>query len=141
MKTSFVLACLLFFLQPDPPLLVLDKNLKKPIHSATAFTTAQYLQHCFPIYASEAEAIVAATDKVVKLIEKELVCHRMDTVATAHTLFLVKQDCAPNPTYSVTVITTIEESHTSYGFKIVREEENRRKAQQKLLDFATYLAQ
>lgn len=141
MKFFFALACLLFSYKPDPSLLVLDKDLKKPVQAVTGFTTAQYLQHCFPVYASEAEAIVAAADKVVKLMEKETVCHRIDTVATAHTMFLLMRNCDENPNYSVVMITNLKESQTSYGFTIVRKEENRRKAQQKLLDVATYLAQ
>lgn len=140
MKIIFALAGLLFSYKPDPSLLVLDKSLNKPVQAATGFTTAQYLQHCFPVYASEAEAIVAATDKIVKLMEKEPVCYHVDTVATAHTMFLLMKDCDGNPNYSVVMITNLEESQTSYGFTIVRKEESRRKAQQKLLDVATYLA-
>lgn len=141
MKILLALAFLLFSHKPDPSLLVLDKNLKKPVHTAIGFTTAQYLQHCFPVYASEAEALTEAIDKVVKLMEKGPVCYRIDTVATKHTMFLLMQDCGERPNYSVVMITNLEESQTSYGFTIVRNEESRRKAQQKLLDVATYLAQ
>jgi hypothetical protein len=141
MKILFALVCLLFSFQPDPSLLVLDKNLKKPVLSATGFTTAQYLQHCFPVYAAEAEAIIAAIDNVVKKMDKEPVCYSVDTITTGHTVFILTQDCEPVPNYSITITTTVEESQTSYGFSIVKNEENRRKAQQKLLHFATYLAQ
>jgi hypothetical protein len=141
MKLFLALACLLFSYKPNPSLLVLDKSLKKPVQAATDFTTAHYQQHRFPVYASEAEAVIAATDKVVRLMEREAVCYRVDTITSGHTSFLLMQDCDIAPNFTVMMITNIEESQTSFGFALVRNEENKRKVQQKLLDFATYLAQ
>lgn len=141
MKCLLALACLLYAYKPDPSLLVLDKDLKKPVHTANRFTATQYLQHCFPVYAAETSDIIAATDNVVKKLDDEPACHRMDTITAAHTTFLLIQDCDPTPAVSVILMTTVEESQTTFGFTVVSKEENRRKAQQKLLDFAAYLDQ
>lgn len=131
----------LLFLQPtDPSLLVLDKALQKPVAATNIFTPAEYQQHYFPVYASEAAAIIEAADTVVKRMERVPACFQTDTVTAGHTTFLLLQDCGMGPNYSVILITSLEESGTSFGFAIVNEEANRRKAQQKLLDFATYLA-
>ena len=141
MKIIFALASLLLFTKPDPSFFVLDKSLKKPVQSASDFTTADYKQHSFPVYASETAAIIAATDKVVKLMDKDPVCYQFDTVTTGHTTFLLMQDCGVKHNYSVMMITNIEEHQTTFGFALVKNEDSKRKAQQKLLDFATYLAQ
>lgn len=140
MKPLIVLACLLLSFQPDPSLLVLDKDLRKPVHESAGFSTAQYQQHCFPVYAAEREVIIEATDKLVRLMERGPGCFQADTVTAGHTMFLLREDCEIIPSFSVLMITTIEESQTSFGFTLVKEEVNRRRAQQKLLDFATYLA-
>lgn len=140
MKILFALASLLLFSKPDPSFLVVDKNFKKPVQAASDFTTAEYKQHCFPVYASETPAIIAATDKLVRLMDREPVCYQFDTVVAGHTTFLLIQDCGLAHHYSVMMITNVEEHQTSFGFALVRDEESKRKAQQKLLDFATYLA-
>ena len=141
MNILFALASLLLFSTPDPSFLVLDKSLKKPVHTASEFSTAQYKEHRFPVYAAEKAAIIAATDKLVKLMDREPVCYQFDTVVAGHTSFLLIQDCGSSHTFSVMMITQVEESQTAFGFGLVRDENNKRKAQQKLLDFATYLAQ
>jgi hypothetical protein len=143
MKCFIAVAFLLISGRPATSLLLLDINLKKPVQQVTGFTMTQYLQQRFPIYASEVEAIIDATDKVVKQMDREPHCNQMDTVATAHSMFLLTKSCEGGQNFTVTVVlvTKVEESQTSFGFKLVKNEMNKRKAQQKLLDFATYLAQ
>jgi hypothetical protein len=141
MKTLLLLLLPLFSATPSTPLLLLDTTMRKPAKPAAEFSSVQYLQHHFPVYAEDVPDLVQAADKVVKEMEKEPSCHRIDTVATAHSLFLLVKDCNPVQNISVMLLTKIEETGTTYGYNLVAKEENRRKAQQKVLDFATYMAQ
>jgi hypothetical protein len=140
MKLIIAAVGVLLYATPDPSLLVLDKQLKKPIHATSEFTTTHYLQQFFPVYEAEVEALLQATDIAVKRMEKT-VCYSVDTIATPHTTILVKTECDNVRKISVTVITRIEETNTAFGYNLVEKEENKRKAQQKLLHFATYLDQ
>jgi hypothetical protein len=140
MKTLLLLLLPIFLAKPSTPLLLLDTTLRKPAQPAMDFSSVQYLQHQFPVYAADVQALVQAADKVVKEMEGEPTCHRIDTVATAHSTFLLVKDCTPLQSISVMLLTKIEETGTTYGYNLVVREENRRKAQQKVLDFATYIA-
>lgn len=139
MKLFLLVTGLFFFNNHEPSLLILDKNLKKPIQSATSFTPEQYMQSCFPVYEKDVEAIIQAADMVVKRMEN-VSCHAVDTITAAHTRLLLISDCETIQTFSIVLITDITEGNTAFGYTLVAKEENRRKAQQKLLDFATYLA-
>jgi hypothetical protein len=141
MNYLMAFALLLLSSPSAPPLLVLDINMKKPVHHATEFTSEQYLQRSFPVYANEAGAIIDAADQVVKLMDQEPLCHHVDTVATAHTRFLLTKSCEGGQNYSVMMLTTVDESQITFGVTLVKNETSRRKAQQKVLDMATYLAQ
>jgi hypothetical protein len=141
MKTLLLLVLLLLSGKPSTSLLLLDTTLRKPAQPATGFTPGQYLQHHFPVYTAEVQELVEAADKVVKEIERDLFCHDIDTIATAHSMFLLVKDCKPVQNVSVMLLTKIEETGITYGYNLIAREENRRKAQQKVLDFATYMAQ
>ena len=141
MKMILLLASLLIWDKPTAPLLLVDTELKKPAKQVDTFTTEQYLQRGFPVYASDVDALIDAADKVVRQIETAPECYRIDTIPTAHSVFYLVRDCDQGRHITVSLVTTVEESGTSYGFTIVKREMDRRKAQQKLLDFAMYLNQ
>ena len=140
MKVLLAVCCLLLF-KWDESLLVLDKNFKKPVQKATAFTTEQYLQQCFPVYVADVPSIIRSADLAVKLLDKQLPCNFSDTVTSAHTTIVILTDCEEVPGISIFIYTTIKETATSYSFALVSRENNWRRAQQKLLHFATYIDQ
>ncbi len=140
MKTLVLLLLLCATGKPSTSLLLLDTTLRKPAQPATEFSANQYLKHHFPVYAAEVEALSNAADELVKKMEREPDCHRIDTVATAHSTLLLLKDCNPLQTFSVMLLTRIEETGVTYGYNLIHQEENRRRAQQRLLDFAAYMA-
>jgi hypothetical protein len=118
---------------------VVDKNLRKPPEYTNTFTAQHYLQRGFPVYTADTEAIINATDIAVKKLESNVSCNTIDTITVAHTTFLLETTCEGPRKIKVTLITRIEETQTSYSFKLVRHETDIRKAQRKLLDFAAYI--
>lgn len=140
MKFLFAALCLVLNGTPSP-LTIVDKRMKKPLKPATEYTTQDYMQHTFPIYTAEKEALVAAADKAAKWIEGAGTCYTIDTIETAHTQFRLLSDCKEGMSVSVTVFTQVAETATTYSFRLVENETDKRKAQQRLLDFATYIDQ
>lgn len=129
----------LLLVHASPAYLLVDKDLKKPVVHAEEFTTEQYLQRNFPVYAADVNAITDATDLAVRAIDKYAACKTLNTIVAAHTTFLIEKECEGSGRISVTLITEIENNHTSYSFALVRDESDIRKVQRKLLDFATYI--
>ena len=140
MKLLFAALCLVLSGAPAP-LIIVDKNMKKPLKAATAYTTEDYMQRTFPIYMADKEAIIAAADKAAKWIEQTESCYTIDTIQTAHTLFRVATDCKGGLNVTVTLFTEVNETATSYSFRLVENETDKRKAQERLMDFATYINQ
>lgn len=141
MKLLLAALSLLFLRPSNEPLLVVDKDLKKPPAHASEFTTQQYLQRLFPVYEADVQAVVETTDKAVKWIDKEQACHSSTKLTAARTTFLLEVSCKENRKINVVLVTQVEETNTSFSFALARNEEDLRKVQRKLLDFATYLEQ
>lgn len=139
MKLLIVLAGIFLFHKPAPTLLIIDRELKKPWQPATEFTTQQYMQNGFPIYASDLDALEKAANKAAIQIGQGMICYSTDTVKTSRSGFLLHIDCHPMKTITVILQTFIPEKDITYNFSLVTKEASQRKAQQKLLDFATYL--
>lgn len=138
MKLLFAFLTLLL-VQANPPYLVVDRNLKKPLTSASAFTTEQYLQQTFPIYQAEVDEIIEAVDVAVKAVEKSSDTETQETIQAAHTNILIRKNVGGTATIEVVLITSIDAIHSSFSFALVRQETDVRKAQRRLLDFARYL--
>ena len=136
------LAALCLFLNGTPaPISIVDKAMKKPLKPATDYTTQDYLQSTFPIYTADREALVAAADKVAKWIERTTSCYITDSIQTEHTLFRLLADCGGGLNVTVTMFTEVAETATTYSFVLVKNETDKRKAQEKLMDFALYINQ
>ncbi|HEV7331566.1 MAG TPA: hypothetical protein VGN63_11050 [Flavisolibacter sp.] len=138
MKLLFAALCLLLNGAPAS-LIIVDKDMKKPLKPASTYSTQDYMQRTFPIYTSDREAIIAAADKAAKWIEQTGSCYTIDTIQTAHTLFRVVTDCEGGLNVTVTLFTEVAETATSYSFRLVENETDKRKAQERLMDFATYI--
>lgn len=138
---NLVTALLSFLLFSGVPnaLLVVDKDLKKPPSFTNDFTPQLYLQRTFPVYAAEVNALVKSTDEAVKWMDKEQGCESGATLTAGHTAIRIEVRCRAYRTVTITLLTTIEEASTSYSFPLVKEEADLRKAQRRMLDFATYL--
>jgi hypothetical protein len=141
MKLLLAALSLLFLQQPNDPLLVVDKDLKKPLAHASEFTTQLYLQRLFPVYEADVQAIVETTDNAVKWIDKEKACSSATKLTAARTTFLIEVSCEESRKINVVLVTQVKETNTSFSFALTRNEEDLRKVQRKLLDFATYLDQ
>lgn len=137
----FLLLCLVQLRTVSVPLLIVDMNGKKPMQLASEFSMEQYLLRNFPIYASDLKAVVAATVQAAKRIERKTVCGISDTVRAAHTLIIIRADCANIKNITVRYVTRIEEQNFLCDFELIKKEEDFRKAQIKLVDFADYLSQ
>lgn len=139
MKQLFLLLSLCVFSKPPATLLVVDKDLKKPARYTTEFTSELYLKRNFPVYATETAILAAAATKAAKELEAGSPCPLSSTLTAAHTRLLVSSDCNDYRKISVTLVTEVAETNTSYSFVLVRDEESIRHVQRKLLDLATYL--
>jgi len=141
MKLLIAFFSLLLLNNPAETLLVVDKDLKKPLGHTNEFTLALYLQRSFPVYASDVPVIVATIDKAVKTLDKGQPCQQVVKLAAEHTSISIAIDCEDTRKISVNLITEITEVNTSYSYTLVRNEMDSRKVQRRLLDFATYLTQ
>jgi hypothetical protein len=140
MKLLVIAACIFFNSAPSH-LMVLDKNLKKPIRAANEFSIQDYMHRNFPIYATDKEAIIMAADQAAKWIEQVQPCYTADSIQTPNSFFVVVTDCEEGMAYSVRLFTRVAENATVYSFTLVENEPSKRKAQQRLMDFATYINQ
>ena len=118
---------------------MIDTQLKKPISSTTDFTVDDYFRKSFPIYSEDLASVIDATETVVKKIGQEVDCFSTDTVRANHTTFIIFNNCENLKTVTVRINTRINEQNSHFDFELVKSEDNRRKAQRKLLDFSTYL--
>lgn len=135
----FVLAIALSRTTPVS-LLVIDMNGKKPLRRATEFSVDDYLSRSFPVYAADLNAVIDATEKAAKLIDRRRRCHTVDTVRAAHTLIILRTDCTGLENLTVRYVTRIEEQNFLCDFELIKNAEDFRRAQIKLLDFAGYLS-
>jgi hypothetical protein len=141
MKLLFVFVATLLSHLPPSTLLVIDKDMRKPPSQTTEFSTALYMQRNFPLYAADVPVLVEAIDEAVKEVDKLTPCAPADTINAAHTTILIRKDCEAKGNINVTLITEVVEMQTSYSFSLVKGEDDVRKAQRRLLDFATYISQ
>ena len=141
MKLLSLLLCTGLFAALPVQLLVIDMDGKKPLLAASEFSMEQYLLRSFPIYAADLKAVIKATEEAAKIIDRKMACNAVDTVQASHTLIILRTNCAERRRLTVRYVTRIEEQHFLCDFELVRNEEDERKAQQKLLDFSDYLSQ
>jgi hypothetical protein len=141
MKLLVAVFPLLLFTSATDTLLIVDKDLRKPVGHTNNFTTQLYLQRNFPVYASETTAIIEATDKAVRWIESEQPCQARTEIKAGHTTITIQVFCDGGKKINLTLMTEVEESQTSFSFALARNEYDLRKAQRRLLDFATYISQ
>lgn len=141
MKTLLPLFLIAVLNTTPVPLLVIDMNGKKPLRPATEFSIDQCLSRSFPIYAADLNLVIEATEKAAKLIDQKRPCGAVDTVRANHTLLIVRTDCSSLKNLTVRYVTRIDEQNFLCDFELLKNAEDFRTAQIKLLDFAAYLSQ
>ena len=141
MKLFFLFCFTLLRIAPATPLLILDMNEKKPPHPAAEFSMEQYLLRNFPIYASDLKAVMDATVKAAKSIDRKTLCNTVDTVHANHTLIIIRTNCEDVKNLTVRYVTRITEQNFLCDFQLIKNEEDFRAAQVKLVNFADYMSQ
>lgn len=141
MKLLTLLFGITLFKMDSVPLLLIDMDGKKPLRPVTEFSAAQYLTRNFPIYAADRQALIAATEKAAKLIDRRRNCNSLDTLSANHTLVLLQTSCTEVRTVSVRLVTKCGEQGFWCDFEVVRKEQDERTAQRKLLDLSAYLSE
>jgi len=129
----------LLLVQVTPPYLLVDRDLKKPLSEASTFSTEQYLQRTFPVYKTDVNEIIDAVDLALKAVEKNTEGETRDSISAAHTTIVIEKNVSGNNDVNIILVTTLAELHTTFSFALVRSETDVRKAQRRLLDFATYI--
>ena len=125
--------------QVNPSYLVVDRDLKKPVSHASSFSTEQYLQRTFPVYARDVKEIEDAIDLAVKAVEKKNEVDIYDSIQAAHTTIVIAKRIMGSQNIDITFVTKLDETNMSYSFALVRQEDDTRRVQRRLLDFAMYL--
>ncbi|HEX8315089.1 MAG TPA: hypothetical protein VF609_08855 [Flavisolibacter sp.] len=120
-------------------LALIDRKLEQPVQYADDFAFDQYINKTFPVYVQDVPAVIEGAEKAAKKIERGIDCNEYDTVNANHTRFIIYSDCKNYKSVSVRIVTTIKEQNVWCDFELIRKED-KRKAQQHLLNFSTYLA-
>lgn len=121
-------------------LLVIDMEGKKPPQTATSFSADQYLLRTFPIYAADRQAVIEITERAARLLDQKPACGFADTLWAGHTRLIVKTACDEQLMVSARYTTDIDELRFSCDFSLIRDGDDLRKAQIRLLNFADYLS-
>lgn len=138
---KLLLLLVVSYLLPAPPaLLLVDMSGKNPLVTATDFSANDYLLRKFPLYAEDLDAVVTATEKAARLIDRRFGCGRTDSLRANRTLVLVSHTCDKPHSVTVRLVTRVAEENFLCDFTLVRGESDLRKAQRTMLDFANYLA-
>lgn len=135
---AFLLSLCLLKSSPEK-LTVIDMNLVKPPGYATEFAVDSYFKRRFPIHTSDLKDVIEATEKAAKLIDKKKDFISDTLLLSTQTTLVISASADKNKIITVRLITTLEGGSLSFNFDLVRNEDNQRKAQRRLLDFATYL--
>jgi len=122
----------------SPGILVIDIGMKHEIKATEDFTIEDYFKKSFPVYADDITAVINATEKIARSIDRNTAC--VDTVYANRTMVYMKKNCDGDQSISVRFVTKMEDKNMYFDFELVRKETDRRLAQQRLLDFAAYLS-
>lgn len=133
-----LLLLLLAFVTASPGILMIDTGLKNEIKTTDDFTIEDYFRRSFPIYEEDVAEVIEATEKMAKVIDRNLLC--TDTIRANRTVLYLNMNCETKKGISVRLLTKIEGKNMFFDFEVVRNEESRRIAQQRLLDLASYLS-
>jgi hypothetical protein len=138
MQILLWLLSLSFITTPPARLTVIDMNLVQPVTEETDFTTASYFKRKFPINSIDLKAVIAAAEKATRLLDSKRV-FTADTLLKGRTTFIISTNDDEYKTITVRLITVLEGSSVSFSFDLLKQVDDKRKAQRKLVDFATYL--
>ncbi|RYZ26962.1 MAG: hypothetical protein EOO10_14105 [Chitinophagaceae bacterium] len=122
----------------SPGILLIDIEMKNDIKTAEKFTIEDCFKKSFPVYVDDIKAVAEAAEEMAKTIDRNDQCEY--SIKANHTTIYLKKDCKKTQGFSVRFVTKLENEKTYFDFELVRNEKDRRLAQQRLLDFASYLS-
>ena len=140
MQILIWLLSLSFISAPPAQLTVIDMNLVQPVTEEKDFTVDSYFKRKFPINSVDLKPVIAAAEKAARLLDSKKV-FTTDTLLQGGTTFIITTNNDKYKTITVRLITALEESRVSFSFNLLTEVADRRKAQQKLVEFGAYLQQ
>lgn len=137
MKFLLLLFCFGFANHTPTPMLLIDKNLKKPAQISESFSLELYFKNTFPIYASDVNVVSDGAEKVAKKIYQGIGCYTTDSIMANRSLFIIHTECDRGKEVTVRLVTKMDEA--TIDCVLLNKESNMRKAQEKLLNFSAYL--
>ena len=136
MKLLFLLLASFAF-NHSPSIFMIDTGMKAEKKTTEDFTLDDYFKRSFPVYVDDINAVIEGAEKIAKAIDRNDRCEY--SIDANHTTIYLKKDCENTQAFSVRFVTRLENKKMSFDFELFRNE-NRRQAQQRLLDFAAYLS-
>ncbi|HET7896772.1 MAG TPA: hypothetical protein VFL47_03865, partial [Flavisolibacter sp.] len=88
---------------------------------------------------TDVNEIEEAIDRAVKAVEKNEEAEIYDSIQAAHTTIVIAKRIMGSRNIDITLVTKLEETGVSYSFALVRQEDDTRRVQRRLLDFAMYM--
>ncbi len=110
MKIIVFLLSICFIKSYPEKLTVIDMNLVKPLGYATEFKVDSYFKRKFPIHTTDLKAVIAATEKAARLIDKKRDFILDTLLLSTQTTLIISASAEKNKTITVRLITTLEES-------------------------------
>jgi hypothetical protein len=133
-----LLALTCFAFNSSPSILMIDTGMRNEKKTTDDFTIEDYFKRSFPVYADDIKAVIDAAEKMAKTIDRNDQCSY--SIDANHTIIYLKKDCENTKAFSVRFVTKLDDKKMYFDFELVRKETDRRQAQQRLLDFASYLS-
>jgi len=137
MKSILLLLALSAFTY-SPGILLIDIEMKNDIKTTEKFTIEDCFKKSFPVYVEDIKAVIEAAEEMARTIDRNDLCDF--SIKANHTTINLKKDCKKTQGFSVHFVTKLENEKTYFDFELIRNEKDRRLAQQRLLDFAAYLS-
>lgn len=137
MKWIILAASLLLNTSDGQSFIILDKTYQSPAFKSEMFSTAMYLKGLFPLQEKDAKSILSAVVKTAKAIDRGLDCNIRQVDRFDNTLMVLSTACSVDQAITLTITTQVGE--LSYQHYILKNADNSRNTQRKLLDFVTYV--
>ena len=121
-------------------ILLIDKKFKEPARHADEFNANQFFNKQFPVYRSEVEVISQKADALARRLDRsDLLPLQKDTIYAGHSrlIFFNQYNGYAN---EITVILSTWINDMELNMFLIKQEENMRNAQLKLLGLGNYLS-
>src|SRR5829696_4935907 len=93
-------------LAAPPSIMVIDTGLKTEMRTAGDFTIDDFFKRSFPIYADDVPAVIEATEKMARIIDRNVKC--IDSIKANRTVMYLRTNCDSDRAISVRLVTSME---------------------------------